>query len=60
MADIEAAASAVAEFKPTVVFPYHYRGKDGGSQDPKEFAKMIGDAIQVEQADWYGKGPGIV
>jgi L-ascorbate metabolism protein UlaG (beta-lactamase superfamily) len=58
--DLNAAASAVAEFKPTVVFPYHYRGKDGGSQDPKKFAAMLGDAIKVQQADWYGKGPGIV
>ncbi len=58
--DIKAAASAVAEFNPSVVFPYHYRGKDGGTQDPIEFAKLLGDAIQVEQADWYGKGKGIV
>ncbi len=58
--DIEAAASAVAEFKPSVVIPYHYRGKDGGSQDPKAFAALLDGAIQVELGDWYGKGKGMV
>jgi L-ascorbate metabolism protein UlaG (beta-lactamase superfamily) len=52
--DVEAAASAVAEFKPTYVYPYHYRGKDGGTQDPAAFAKIIGDAVEVKLGDWYG------
>jgi len=56
--DIKAAASAVAEFKPAVVIPYHYRGKDGGTQNPIAFAAMLGSAIQVEQGNWYGKGKG--
>lgn len=58
--DIQAAASAVADFKPTVVIPYHYRGRDGGSQDPIAFAAMLDSAIKVEQGDWYGKGKGMV
>lgn len=58
--DIEAAASAVAEFKPSVVIPYHFRGRDGGTQDPIAFAALLDDAIKVEQADWYGKGKGMV
>ena len=51
--DAKAAASAVAEFKPKYVYPYHYRGRDGGTQDPAEFAKMVGDAAQVRMGDWY-------
>ncbi len=51
--DVEAAASAVAEFKPTYVYPYHYRGKDGGTQDPTKFAELIGDAVKVKLGDWY-------
>ncbi|MEH6360814.1 MAG: MBL fold metallo-hydrolase [Amylibacter sp.] len=58
--DIKAAASAVAAFKPAVVIPYHYRGKDGGTQDPKAFAAMLDSAIQVEQGNWYGKGKGMI
>ncbi len=58
--DIKAAASAVAAFKPAVVIPYHYRGKDGGTQDPIAFAAMLDSAIQVEQGNWYGKGKGLI
>lgn len=58
--DIKAAANAVNEFKPSVVIPYHYRGKDGGSQDPIAFAGLLDSAIRVEQGDWYGKGKGMV
>lgn len=58
--DIKAAASAVAAFRPSVVIPYHYRGKDGGTQDPKAFAAMLDSAIQVAQGDWYGKGKGLI
>jgi L-ascorbate metabolism protein UlaG (beta-lactamase superfamily) len=53
----EAAASAVAEFKPKFVYPYHYRGKDGGTQDPKAFASMVGDAAHVQLVDWYPDNP---
>jgi len=51
--DAAAAANAVAEFKPKMVYPYHYRGKDGGTQDPAEFAKLVGDAAEVKLVDWY-------
>ena len=53
----ETAASAVAEFKPRVVYPYHYRGRDGGTQDPAEFARLVSEAagdVEVKQAEWYG------
>jgi L-ascorbate metabolism protein UlaG (beta-lactamase superfamily) len=52
--DAKAAASAVAEFKPKNVYPYHYRGRDGGTQDPAEFAKLVGGASAVKMARWYG------
>lgn len=51
--DVKAAASAVAEFKPKYVYPYHYRGRDGGTQDPAEFAKLVGEAANVKLAAWY-------
>ena len=53
--DAKAAASAVAEFKPKFVYPYHYRGRgEGGTQDPAEFARLVGEASQVKMGDWYG------
>ncbi|MEQ6249928.1 MBL fold metallo-hydrolase [Sulfitobacter sp. HNIBRBA3233] len=54
--DANAAASAVAEFKPTYVYPYHYRGRDGGTQDPEAFAKMVGTDTEVKMGDWYAPG----
>lgn len=54
---VEEAASAVLEFKPKVVYPYHYRGQDGLS-DIKKFEQLVKDndrGIEVRLRDWYGK-----
>lgn len=52
--DINQAASAIAEFRPTFVYPYHYRGRDGGTQDPTQLAALVGDATTVKLHNWYG------
>jgi len=52
--DAEAAASAVSEFAPSYVYPYHYRGRDNGTQDPMEFANMLADGIEAKMGGWYG------
>ena len=52
----EQAADAVAEFAPAMVVPYHYRGRDGGTQDPQEFARLLSEAggtAEVKMHDWY-------
>lgn len=52
---VERAASAVLDFKPKEVFPYHYRGTEGFS-DIKNFKSIINngnDAIKVTFLDWY-------
>ncbi|MDP7177531.1 MAG: MBL fold metallo-hydrolase [Verrucomicrobiota bacterium] len=46
----EQAADAVREFKPRVVYPYHYRGSDTA-----KFKKLVGDASEVRLRDWYKK-----
>lgn len=54
--DVEQAASAVAEFQPTHVYPYHYRGRDGGTQDPEEFASLVAEqaeGVEVVMGGWY-------
>lgn len=48
---IEQAASAVNEFKPGVVIPYHYRGKEGMS-DIDGFEKLVA-GTKVEKLKWY-------
>ena len=55
--NINQAASAVLEFKPKVVYPFHYRGKDGFS-DVAEFKNLVNSedsAIEVRLRDWYPK-----
>jgi L-ascorbate metabolism protein UlaG (beta-lactamase superfamily) len=54
--DVDQAAGAVLEFKPKVVYPYHYRGQDGPS-DVEKFKKLVntGDPeIDVRLRNWYG------
>ncbi len=52
--DVAAAADAVLEFKPKVVFPYHYRG-EGGMSDLDEFRSLIAKdpSIEVRLLEWY-------
>lgn len=52
---VEQAASAVLEFKPKIVFPFHYRGQ-GGLSDVEKFKKLVRDnntAIDVRLRNWY-------
>ncbi|MFQ5770702.1 MAG: MBL fold metallo-hydrolase [bacterium] len=53
---VEQAASAVLEFKPKVVFPYHYKGTDGFS-DVERFKHLVSKnkEIEVRLLDWYNK-----
>lgn len=49
--DINQAASAVLEFKPDIVYPFHYRG-----QDTEAFKQLVNDKnsdIEVRLRDWY-------
>jgi L-ascorbate metabolism protein UlaG (beta-lactamase superfamily) len=53
--DINQAASAVLEFKPKIIYPYHYRGKDGLS-DTEAFKKLVNEGdpkIDVRLKNWY-------
>jgi L-ascorbate metabolism protein UlaG (beta-lactamase superfamily) len=53
--DIDQAASAVLEFQPKIVYPYHYRGKEGMS-DTVAFKKLVNKsngAIDVRLRNWY-------
>ncbi|GAA4274733.1 MBL fold metallo-hydrolase [Aquimarina gracilis] len=53
---VESAASAVLEFKPKQVYPYHYRGPQGLS-DIKKFKQLVSKdpTIEVVQLNWYPK-----
>lgn len=54
---VESAASAVLDFKPKKVYPYHYRGTDGLS-DVTKFKTLVNNensTIDVVQLDWYSE-----
>jgi L-ascorbate metabolism protein UlaG (beta-lactamase superfamily) len=50
--EVEKAASAVQEFKPKIVYPYHYRGSD-----VQKFKKLVSETpgIEVRLGEWYPK-----
>ena len=55
--DVDAAASAVLDFKPKIVYPFHYRGK-GGLSDIDQFKNLVesgNKSIEVRLRNWYSK-----
>jgi L-ascorbate metabolism protein UlaG (beta-lactamase superfamily) len=53
--DVNEAASAVLDFKPKIVYPYHYRGQ-GGLSDTEAFKKTVNgsnNSIDVRLRNWY-------
>lgn len=49
--DINQAASAVLDFEPEVVYPFHYRGQD--TQAFKQLVTGENPNIEVRLKDWY-------
>lgn len=45
---VDAAADAVNEFQPDVVYPYHY-----GESDVEAFASMVSGPTEVRRLEWY-------
>jgi len=52
---IEQAAIATRDFKPKVIYPYHYRNQDGSFADLERFRRLVGGEVGVEVRlrDWY-------
>jgi L-ascorbate metabolism protein UlaG (beta-lactamase superfamily) len=53
--DVAEAADAVLAFKPAIVYPYHYRGKNGKS-DINAFEEKVNASnrnIEVRPRNWY-------
>lgn len=53
--NINQAASAVREFSPRIVYPYHYRNQDSTFSDLDAFKEMVGrdGGTEVRLRDWY-------
>lgn len=53
---VDQAADAVLEFKPKVVYPFHYRGAEGKLSDVNSFKEKVekeNPKIEVRLRDWY-------
>ena len=50
---VEAAAKWVKDFRPKMVFPYHYRNQDGSTSDMAAFSSLVGNASLVRLRKWY-------
>jgi len=50
---VQAAAKWVKDFKPGVVYPYHFRNADGTMSDMAAFKKDVGGASEVRVLGWY-------
>ena len=52
---INQAASAVRDFRPGVVYPYHYRNQDGSFANLGNFKTMVGTDVEIEirLRTWY-------
>lgn len=52
---VSQAADAVRAFKPKIVYPYHYRNKDGSKADLESFKKLVGaqSGTEVRIRPWY-------
>ncbi|MGH8207153.1 MAG: MBL fold metallo-hydrolase [Steroidobacteraceae bacterium] len=50
---VQAAAKWVRDFRPKIVYPYHYRNRDNTKADVNLFKKLVGGASDVRLRDWY-------
>ena len=56
---VEQAADAVLEFKPKVVYPFHYRGGGGKFSNVEKFKSLVNNGnpdIEVRLRAWYPEG----
>ncbi|MGI9244945.1 MAG: MBL fold metallo-hydrolase [Verrucomicrobiales bacterium] len=52
---VDQAASAVLDFKPAILYPYHFRNQGGSFADFDRLKSLIGDeeTIELRLRDWY-------
>ncbi len=49
------AAAAVRQFRPKIVYPYHFRNGDGTLADLDEFRRLVGEGagVEIRVRQWY-------
>jgi len=54
---VEQASDAVLDFKPSIVYPFHFRGQ-GGLADVEKFKSLVNKEnkeIEVRLRNWYSE-----
>ena len=48
-------ADAIRQFKPKIVYPYHYRTGSNTKVDIEELKKLVGadSGVEIRGRDWY-------
>ena len=52
---VEKAADAIRQFRPKIVYPYHYRSQDGTKADFGQLRKLVGrdSGVEIRVREWY-------
>jgi len=52
---VQEAADAIRQFRPKIVYPYHYRNSDGTKADLEELRRLVGEqsGVEIRARDWY-------
>jgi L-ascorbate metabolism protein UlaG (beta-lactamase superfamily) len=52
---VEKAADAIRQFRPKIVYPYHYRSGDGTKANFEELKRLVGadSSVEIRVRDWY-------
>ena len=50
--NVQQAASAILEFKPKIVYPYHYSPSNPPT-DLNAFSKAVANEVEVRLRKWY-------
>jgi L-ascorbate metabolism protein UlaG (beta-lactamase superfamily) len=53
--NVEKAAAAIRQFKPKVVYPYHFRSQDGTKADFDQLKKLVGEGTEIRVRNWYAE-----
>jgi L-ascorbate metabolism protein UlaG (beta-lactamase superfamily) len=51
------AAEAIRQFRPRIVYPYHYRSGDGTKANLEELKRLVGkdSGVEIRTRDWYSE-----
>lgn len=49
------AAEAIRQFRPKIVYPYHYRSAEGAKADLEELKRLVGkdSGVEIRTLEWY-------